>query len=236
MTIGLGIVTYNRRDYYKQCIKSLEENNFGGADEIVIVDDASTDGTQLAIDTKYTAMLKHENKGVAHSKNIVISELMDKGCDHIFIMEDDILMTNPNTCRHYIDYARLHKLEHLNFAHHGTMNDNKLPDYLGTTVYPNCVGAFSYYTRNCIEKVGLLDENFMNCWEHVEHTWRIAEAGLTTPFWKFADHPLSHKMLVEIEGSIDNSSIRPRDDWQSNIRNGQEYWIKKHGCFLPPRE
>jgi len=239
MVIGLGICTYHRIDYLKQCIESLEDNNWGGADEVVVVDDCSTDGTQDYLNNKNiydNVYLKEENKGVAHSKNIIINELMDKGCDHIFIMEDDILMKNSNTCQHYIDYAKRFKLEHLNFAHHGPMNKQSLPDYKGITVYPNCVGAFSYYTRNCIDKVGLMDENFKNAFEHVYHTWRCAKEGLTTPFWKFADHPLSHKMLEEIPGSIDNSSIRCRADWQDNIRKAQAYWIQKEGCWLPPRD
>jgi GT2 family glycosyltransferase len=124
----------------------------------------------------------------------------------------------------------------MNFAHHGPMNSLKgaKRTFGLATVYPHCIGAFSYYTRKVLERVGLMDENFVNAYEHVHHTWRIANHNFTTPFWYFADHPQSHLMLEEIPGSISNSSIRIREDWQTNIGKAKEYWIKKHGFFLPP--
>jgi len=239
MKIGLIVTTYNRLDYFKQCIQSLEENNYGGADFIVIVDDNSDDGTKEYLDTIDTADItisKEENKGVANSKNIGMQECLDAGCDYIFTMEDDILMTHPDTCKEYIKFGEKHKLQHMNFAHHGEMNKVQptMVDY-EVPCYPNCVGAFSMYSREVLEVIGLMDEEFKNAWEHVEHTYRICLAGYTTPFWFFADHPVSEIMLKEIEGSIDNSAIRPREDWQANIISGKAYFIKKHGTWLPPR-
>ncbi len=238
--IGLFVVTYNRLDYLKQCIESLDKNNWGGATVRGIVDDCS-EGMDYA---NYLQMLaiqgvkiirKPENKGVANSKNQALKEMMYSECDHLFIMEDDILMKDPKTCFKYIGVALVNEIQHMNFAHHGVMNQQGSVEVGSVTCYPNCVGAFSYYTRQVIEEIGYMDEEFVNAWEHVEHTYRIVQKGLTSPFWFFADHPDSKDLLEEIPGSIDESSIRPRDDWQENITKGKEYWIKKHGDFLPPR-
>lgn len=252
--IGLGIVTYNRVGYLMKCLMSLEKNNWGGADHIVIVDDGSTDRTKAYLEDldkneafkKVKIIIKEENKGVANSKNIALKHLKeDRGCDHLFLMEDDITMIHPNTCNEYIKYAEKNKLQHMNFALHGDMNTGaqfiyweKEPEEeaaQGITVYPNCVGAFSYYTSEVIDVVGYMDEELVNAWEHVWHTLQIADNGYTTPFWFFVDHPVSHLMLKEIPDSINNSIIRPREDWQENILKGKAYLIQKYGRFLPER-
>lgn len=236
--IGLAIITYNRLNYLKRCIESLEKNKFGGADKVVIIDDCSTDGTVEYLEgTDYTIITKEENVGVAHSKNNALHYLIDiEGCDHVFIMEDDIIMKHPDTCKLYIDYANSKEIHHMNFALHGPLNKGKKFLYNhDISVYPDCVGAFSYYTKECIENVGYFDEHFHNVWEHVEHTWRIAQMGYTTPFWYFADHPLSDKLLEEQPNAIENGVIRPQPNWAYNMKEGKAYFISKHGHWLPAR-
>lgn len=241
MKIGLCLVTYNRIEFLKQSLQSIISNNFGGAKELIVVDDASTDGTfeylkQATANTGIAIYSKSENKGVGNSKNIGMQHLLDVGCTDIFVMEDDIIMRNPKTCLHYIAYARRHKLQHLNFGLHGTMNINKaFYNYEGIYCFPECIGAFSYYTREVLEVVGLIDEYFVNAWEHVEHTYRIANMGYTTPFWQFADCPNSYMLLSEIPNSLEKSVIRPNEDWEKNVIRGKKYWEEKHGTWLPPR-
>ena len=244
--IGLGVVTYNRPDYLKRCMNELEKNNWGGAQCVCVSDDASDDSAQRDVlrslgSNGINIIVADSNSGVAHSKNQAIKYLLEQECEHIFLIEDDILVKSPLVCAEYVSEAQISGLSHLNFAHHGKANKNggsvkTLENGYKVKVYPNSVGAFSYYSKECLEKVGLMDENFVNAWEHVEHTYRIANAGLTTPFWEFADHPNSKELLQEIEGSIDGSSIRPRKDWNQNIINGMNYWKKKHGSFILPRK
>ena len=240
--IGLAVISYNRLDYLKKCIKALDTNNWGGAKLRIIIDDHSnTPGYMTYLkeqERKGKIVIRNrENSGVAVSKNTALKIMMNQGCEHLFLMEDDILMQIKDTCTMYIDYAKKHNLHHLNFALHGEMNKGKKFLYNHEiTVYPQIVGAFSYYSKTAIETVGLMDENFKNAWEHVEHTYRMTLAQLTTPFWHFADHPISDILLKEIPGSIDTSSIRPRPDWQKNIQEGKMYWMAKHGSWLPKKE
>lgn len=237
--IGLTVITYSRPDYLKQCLQSLQLMNWGGADyKLVCADFKDTETRdkilQICKDYNVNCLSFPENVGVGRNKNAGLKQMIKDGCTDLFLIEDDILMRNPNTCKHYIQEAKRIGVQHMNFALHGPLNKGHKKTFGIATVYPHSVGAFSYYTKNVIEKVGLIDENFKNAWEHVHHTWRIANHNFTTPFWYFADHPQSALMLEEIPGSIDNSSIRPRNDWKQNIADGKAYWIKKHGFFLPP--
>ena len=235
--IGLAVITYKRFNFLLQCLNSLKENNFGGADIVIVIeDDKGYDEIQRKeiqnIIPNKNLYFRQDNAGVASAKNRAIEYLLHADCDYIFLIEDDILVTDPKVCNKYIDYAKESNVEHMNFALHGPLNIGNKFIFDGKTVYPQVTGAFSYYSRKCIELIGLFDENFKNAYEHVEHTWRAAEKGLTTPFWNFIDHPDSDTMLKEIPGSIEKSTRRPRDDYQTNIDNGKEYWIKKHGKFI----
>ena len=85
-----------------------------------------------------------------------------------------------------------------------------------------------------------LDENFHNAMEHVELTDRIAREGMTLSFSMFVDIADSDKYLSEIEGSIQNSSIRPNVEdaqaekkFRANILDALEYWAKKDGHRFP---
>lgn len=235
--IGLAVITYKRFDFLIKCLNSLKENNWGGADVIVVVEDDygyseyEQEVIKKTIKDKGLYFRKN-NGGVASAKNLALNLFISIDCDNIFLMEDDIFIKDPEVCHKYIDYAKNSGVEHMNFALHGPLNIGGKFIFEGKTVYPQAVGAFSYYTKNCIEKAGLFDENFKNAYEHVEHTWIISNLGLTTPFWNFIDHPDSDKMLEEIPGSIERSTRRDRSDYQINIDNGEEYWIRKHGRFI----
>jgi GT2 family glycosyltransferase len=243
--IGLGLVAFGRPDYLDQCLESIKTYNYGGATTFLVHIDFKDEDTSNSLEA---ICVKHEvpyykspiNVTVGPSKNFLFKYLLDKGCDHIFVMEEDILLIHPNVCHHYITEAKRVGVEHMNFALHGGRNTgqkklHKLREGVYVTVYPNCVGAWSYYTRHCLETVGLMDENFKNAWEHVEHTYRIIEKGMSTPFWYFIDHPVSHMLLKEIPGSGPGSSIGKLADHQDNIKAGQAYWIHKHGMWLAPK-
>ena len=57
--------------------------------------------------------------------------------------------------------------------------------------------------------------------------------NLTPPFGLFVDVKNSREYLTEIEGSIENSSIRQGEGWTDNLEAGLAYWEKKQG-YAPP--
>lgn len=236
--IGLAVVTYKRIDYLRQCLESLEKNNWGGASvRVVIADEERNDSYSSLGPLLGKAVFSFDkNKGVAVAKNRGLSYLLEAGCKHTFVMENDITMVSPDTCQAYIDYAKLSHVQHLNFAYHGPLNFPRQPhSYQGVCCHLDVTGAFAYNTREALEKVGLLDEHFHNAWEHVEHTFRMAKAGYTTPYYHFADMPNSTRYLREIDGSFAGSSIRDKA-WEGgrDVNEGILWWTRKHGVFPPP--
>lgn len=126
---------------------------------------------------------------------------MAAGCDHIFIIEDDTVIKDSGVFKAYIDTAAAFKMEHLVFGYGS--GGSALNEFNEDACRPICVvrhdgksldfyhhiqGAFCYYTRNCLEQVGLMDaRNYVNAVEHIEHTYRLIKAGYYSMFWAFAD-------------------------------------------------
>jgi len=238
MKIGLGIVTYQRPDYFKQCVEAIAKHALDTVDVCFAYNDGSKIGAKeyrkicKTLDPRIKYRYMPENKGVGAAKNYLLRRMMQAGCDYMFLIEDDILIKSSKAITEYIRLSELSGIEHFLFAHHGPANEGML--FLrekGVDLYTACVGAYCMYTRNVIEKVGYFDEEFINAMEHVEHTFRIARAGYSTPIPTFPDISRSNEWLMEIPGSIDNSSIKPRDDWMPNVIVALEHWQEKDKDF-----
>jgi hypothetical protein len=96
-------------------------------------------------------------------------------------------------------------------------------------LFPSCVGAFSYYTRRCIEDVGLLDDELVNVWDHVEHTYRIIQKGYHPPFFWFADLANAGRYLGDIPWSPQTSTIGNRPEFAQQVARAEEHFMRKHG-------
>jgi len=239
--VFIGIVTCNREDFFKKCYESFKKCN--GIDFIAVVNDGKSDVT---VDEKDIYIKNKINMGVGKSKNTLFREAFKlkkqgKNIQHIFIIEDDIIAKDLDVFIKYIEARNLTGIQHFCFGYHGPANKNGISkgkpapryviDYGNVKIAINThsVGAFCYYTTESLENVGLIDENFHNAFEHVDHSYRIAKAGYTTPYWNWADLSNSYDLLDEIQCSEESSTIRPRKDWKDNIIKAVSLFQKKHG-------
>ena len=237
--IFVGIVTCNRPDFFKKSYESIR--NAKNVNLIAVVND----GKEIVDPEETTIYIPNEkNLGVGKSKNILLKKALEYDMDHIFIVEDDIVVKNPEVFNEYVKARNLTGLQHFCYGYHGPANKNGISggkaspryvvDYgsIKIAINMHSVGAFCYYSKEVLKEVGLLDEKFTNAFEHVDHSYRIAKAGYTTPYWNWPDLQNSMDYLEEIECSEKSSAIRPRDDWRKNIEDGVKHFQKKHG-FLP---
>lgn len=258
--IGVGIITCDRLHYLKQLLESLEGCR---VDEIVIVNDgkhienlSDCGGKGLPGNVNLYEQAP-QRQGVGKGKNRIMSLLLEKGCDYIFVIEDDIIILNKDVFAKYIEAHKLSGIHHFNYGpgspfnrkqdiqfdlhnRHLLKQDSEVSPKLiieyskdvKVALYEHTVAMFSFFTREVLEKVGLIDEQFYNAWEHVDHTYRIIKAGYHPSFWWFADLADSHKLLTEAPGAIDNSSIANKsDEWAKNVYGGREIYLKKHGHY-----
>lgn len=249
MKIGVGIITCNRPDFFKQCLNSLPDN----VDEIVVIND----GSPLPFDLSRGTEIQNEvNLGVGKSKNKALKYLFDKGCDYLFLIEDDMIIKRADVFEAYIAAYKASGIHHFNYGpgspfnrkqsiefdlhnrhlldQHSEPNPKLIVDYkdIKVALYEHTVAMFCFFTRAAIEKAGYIDEEYYNAWEHVDHTYRIIKMGMHPPFWWFADIANSEDYLTEAPGAIDNSSIANKaEQWHKNVYEGREIYKRKHGHY-----
>jgi len=233
--IGVGIITCDRVKMFDVCFESLNDEWY---DELVVVDDSRDQGPFKRRGAEF--IRTEGGEGVGKAKNLAFKALLDKGCDYIILVEDDMKFKG-NIFEQYINAYKKTGIEHFMFAYHGPANKGmvsggpprprKVIDYykFKIALNENCVGAVCFYTRNCLEKVGLFDESYTNAFEHVDHSYELAKQGFTTPYWWWPDLANSLDYVEEQACSEKNSAIRPRDDWQKNIEKSANYFEQKHG-------
>lgn len=230
--IGIGLITCDRPDFFKISSKSIEEIDFVK----IVVDDG---------EHKVSTSLKKEDtkqpkSGVAVAKNIALKYLINQKCEHIFLMEDDIEIINPEVFQIYIKASKTTGIKHFNYALHGNHNLDrfgnpvvrktiKYPNsMISIDLYSNVLGAFSYYHIDTLNEVGLMDENFYNALEHVDHTYQIIKKGYHPPFRWFADVNGSNIYLKDIVPDHQQSKIRNNENFQTIFKNGLDNFIKKN--------
>ena len=233
MSVSIGVTTFNRPEYLRKCLRAIQQYVAPLCDSIYIHNDGSDKKFHAEYQRAYArlpgAIIQDSpvNEGVAKSKNHLLRSMLESGSTWLLLCEDDILVKSPEAVTAYVAACEDSGLDHLSFALHGPANQGgpvRADDTLA--YYPHSIGAWCIYSRRCLEDVGLFNENLHNAWEHVELSLRLARAGYTTGAYEYADVVHSERFLTEIPGSIEKSSIRPRSDWQSSIRNGLQYWAE----------
>lgn len=235
--IGIAVCTYNRQNFFEKCIASIPE-----VDSIVVINDGVPYPNDV-YPSKVKEVIQHaRNKSVCLSKNEALRFLVQDGCDHIFLCEDDIIIQTPEICDVYIRTAEASGCYHLGYQCHGSYNRNPqtyepvvkntvaYENGIKLDLYHNCLGAWSYYLRGVIKHVGYYDEHLnLNCCEHLEHTYRIIKAGLHPPWWWFADAHNSWELIHDQDKNYEGSAIRRSPEWQQNFNKSWAYFKHLHG-------
>lgn len=231
--IGLGITTYRRPDYLAEAVRTVDEYLGDQLTLKIIHDDFSPlpreEAEELG-EKGWAVILSQENVGVAKAKNRLLSTMMEAGMDYLFLMEDDQVIKSSEALSRYIQAMEATGLHHLMFAHHGPANVGPPVVREGLVEgWPNCVGSFCVYTREAIDTVGYIDEEFGNALDHVNHTYRLSMARMTGPWRCFADVAGSRSLIGEQPGAIENTSITSSRDifsLDSPFQKSLRHWFR----------
>jgi GT2 family glycosyltransferase len=250
--VGIGIITCNRPDYLRALLDSIKYCNWA---ELVIIND----GNPIECEG-YNYYIQHNetNLGVGKSKNKAMQHLLDKGCDYIFIIEDDMIILDDSVFDKYIQASKVSGIQHFNYgpgspfnrkqsiqnfdlhnrhelSNISTPNPRVTVEYssdVSIDLYNHCAGVLSFFTKEILLNVGLHDDQFFNAWEHVDHTYRIIKANGHPPFWWFADIHNSCEYMQAQESAIEQSiTATDKSKWFENISQGREIYKTKHGFY-----
>ena len=250
--IGVAVTTYNRIRYIQDLLDTIP-------DELIEHTYVLNDGNDIDIEEYGIHYIKNDiNLGSGKNKSKCINTLIEKGYEHLFVIEDDMLIKDASVFDQYVKTSQLTGIKHLNYGpgspfnrkqtiqnfdlHNRHLLNQQSPpnpklivDYGGdikVALYEHTVAMFTYYHRDVISRVGVFDPDFKSAFDHVDHTYRIIKAGYHPPFWWFADLANSHELVSEQPDAIKNSSIaKDEKKWMQEVNEAREIYKSKHGHY-----
>ena len=178
-TVGIGVVTYNRKDIVSDTIDCVRAMTRHDDAMLVVADDGSSDGTLPMLRDKQVPVVTGINMGIAWNKNralFLLSHLL--GCETVILLEDDARPVEPGWENEWISAAR--NWGHVNYAgewfrHLFLSGSGTLQDPVRSlSLSAQCCA----YTREALTYGGYYDSRFRGYGhEHVEHTIRLARVG-----------------------------------------------------------
>lgn len=177
--LGIGIVTYNRRDIVGDTIDRVREFTRRPDTAFVVADDGSNDGTLEMLRQKQVPVITGINMGIAWNKNralFVLSQML--GCQTTVLLEDDTQPAGSGWEAAWINAAK--RWGHANFA--APWMREHIVSGAGTAEDPMRAKAVTAqcaaYSRDALTYGGYFDPRFRGYGhEHVEHTRRLIRVG-----------------------------------------------------------
>ncbi|HDW3275911.1 TPA: glycosyltransferase family 2 protein [Enterobacter asburiae] len=208
--IGIAITTHNRPEVLKRAIEQHMKHLPSGA-LVVVVDDGSKPAAVVPDNVK---LLRHEQScGIVASKNASLTALVEAGCEHLFLWDDDawpiadnwhlpyIESPEPHLAYQFLDLAGPRKINDMTVLYR---DDNHI-------AFTGQRGVMLYYHRSAIEKVGGFDPVYgRGMYEHPDLALRIHNAGLTS--WAFADVVGSEKLIHSMDEHEEGARSIPRPE------------------------
>lgn len=177
--LGIGIITYNRRETLKKCVQGVLEHTRSPY-ALVVADDGSTDGTADALRALDVEYLTGPNGGAGRNKNRALLALLHlTDCDPIILLEDDCIPSAPGWEARWVEAAaRLHHCNVVLPSWEPWFAERRRPGGDGTPGSPywweGFTGQCTVSSRWALSRVGFLEPLFQGFGEeHVEWTRRF---------------------------------------------------------------
>jgi GT2 family glycosyltransferase len=224
--IGIGIITYDREEKFNRVLSSIKLDHVGRI--VAVKDGGKSPYKELPYrDNKIEFYELSENLGVGRCKNLLIDKLLEKGCDHIFLLEDDCLVKNNAVWEYCISFAEESGLLHFNWNdyRHKRFATAEFDKHKAALCH-NTEASFSYFHRTFLEEIRF-DEKYMNAWEHIDIEIQGETKGFLPPFRWFVSPSDLNLYLEDID--TNDSSITNREHYHERVINGHHYFEKKWG-------
>lgn len=193
--IGIAITTHNRHDVLSHALDHHLKFLPVGA-LLVVIDDGSTKPVTVPDGVR---LIRHESaRGIASSKNACIEVLMDAGCDHLFLFDDDTHPASESWWKPYIESEQPHLMY---------LWDNGVIFRDGNvTGYQRPKGCMLYTERRVIDRVGGMDPAFGR-WGFEHESWsdRIHNAGFTTCRYQDVANSAGLFYAADEKGAVESS-------------------------------
>ena len=205
MKLTVVIVSYNVKHYLEQCIVSVQQAARDIDHDIIVVDNASSDGTVGYLRQRFpqgvTIVESMHNLGFARANNIAINQSQSQ---YVLLLNPDTFISE-DSLRTVIAFMDEHPQAGAAAAQMHNADGTLAPEsrralptpwvsllkmlgfsrryYMSHLSWqePNPIdvvsGAFMMLRREALESVGLLDENFFMYGEDIDLSYRVVKGG-----------------------------------------------------------
>lgn len=214
--IGIAISTHNRHDVLSRALDHHLKHLPAGA-LVVVIDDGSS--KPVSVPDGVRLIRCDMSRGIVAAKNSSLEALIDAGCEHLFLWDDDawpvaggwecpyIESPEPHLAYQFQDFATGQKLNDIAVLY----RDDKHVAYTGQR------GVMLYYHRSAIDKVGGFDSIYQRgMYEHSDLAMRIHNAGLTS--WAFADVVGSSELIYSLDEHQAVERSVPKPDREAQVK------------------
>lgn len=173
--VSVIILSYNRKEELRRAIGKISAQSYQNI-EIIVVDNASTDGTQQIVKQEFRGV-----KLIALQKNIGVSALNEgskiAGGSYIFIQDDDAYVDN-DTLTMLVQKALEHNTDIL-YPKIFTEDESFCFNLYNNTGLLSFWGCAVLIKRNAFEVLGGFDKNIFMWGNELELTIRAMDNGFT---------------------------------------------------------
>ncbi len=174
--ISFFIPVYNYEKYIKEAVASIMNGNFEEGDELIIVNDGSTDNTAKVLeeikDPRIKIIAHSENKGGATARNTAVKNAKN---EILFCLDADnvLIPGSVKKLKQFMidskaDVAAFQELHYFN----GKEETGKwrfkeeitLEDYLSTTEVPGSSGNYMFTKSSWLKAGGYPEGNWLDAW------------------------------------------------------------------------
>ena len=200
MNVAIIILTWNGLELTKRCLKSLNLKKLDPQVEVIVVDNASTDGTLKYLESipRITLIKNNENLGYGKAVNIGIARANPDA--DIVLLNNDVTLIDKNWLTTLHAQSKLHPdqgiigvkilqenglLQHCGaylpldtyWGQQLASGEEDIGQYSGITECESVVFACAYITNKALKSIGLLDERFFAYFEDTDYCLRAKELG-----------------------------------------------------------
>jgi len=199
MKVYIVIVTFNRLELFKKCLKGVRNQTYQNK-EIIVVNNGSTDGTSDFLENiEGIQLINQDNVGSAGGFYRGVKEAFDRGGDWIMTFDDDC-EPKANYVENLLKSIKKHELESAlsikvcsglvyepkrdnQYYTLEVSSRNNLGNVLLKKINENLYEAdhlmfpFSIISREVIEQVGYPIKDFYICYDDIEWFYRMRNKG-----------------------------------------------------------
>lgn len=222
-SVFIIIVTWEAKNDIVECLYSLKKLNYPNY-KIVVVDNASKDGTPRAVKSLFPDVILIENKenlGFAEGNNIGIRFALKRGAHYILLLNDDTVV-HPTMLKELIKGAEMDDKNGIGGGKIYYYSDEKRIWFAGGKIDKGCVATHHIgneidngqyneqkevdYITGCmflikaavIKEIGLLDSRFFMYREEIDWCLRAKKAGFKIIY--FPEAIIWHKGNTSLGG------------------------------------